>query len=782
MTRLVRAFLVTFSVLISTVPVLASDLTGRVLDSTQAALSGVRLVLVERATGREWIGSTEAEGQFRFAVPAAGAYLLKAELPGFRSAVLELGLDGTTPRRIEIVLEIGRLSDDIVVTATASPLLASEVARTAVVIDRRELERHHVPLVGDVLRSVPGLRVQQLGGPGSFTTVRFRGLREADTAVLLDGHQIRDAGGFRGDITSFFQQLMLSGVERIEIVPGASSHLYGSAASGGVINLVPRLDATTPSAEAQFEVGALGLVRSAVQSQGRLGARLQYGVGAQRLDVTNGLDGHGVFRNTTVGGMARFDVSRNIRLSGIAHLSDTPRADLNDSPFPIGPAGNELGFERGLGPVVGFVSDLDDPDARRESRLSTGIVSWSHRVTGRWNYAVSYQRTATRRNFPDGPALNAVLAGLGVSEFTAELNAIEGRHHAIQTRHHISMSDSHIVTFGAEYGREARTQQFVSQTRATGPTTDRQGSGAVFVQDQLSLLDRALNLTVSVRGQFFTIENPESVPELRDLETPDAYTGGAGIAYLIRRSGTKLRAQVANGFRAPSLSERFAIFNSSVGLLRVGNPLLRPERTLTVDGGVDQRLFEDRVQVSATYFHNRLQEIITSRRRLFQQANEEGGRSRGVEIGVRTLTPAGIEVGGGYTYTDTEFVPTSDVLRRDNTVASAGMSRPFESTPAHQWYVRGAVERGRWDLQTEYSGTSGYDEVLFSPRLFRPVLFGFDGYRRLDASATYEWRAGTRSSVDLYVRGQNILDVEYLEDGFRTPGASFWGGLRYRFR
>jgi outer membrane receptor protein involved in Fe transport len=783
MTRFVHTVFLTVSLVIVSVSAAASELAGRVLDTTQAAVPGVRITLIERTTTRQWIGSSETEGQCRFGDLRSGTYLLKAELPGFRTTVVEIVLDDA-PRHVEVVLEIGGLSDEIVVTATASPLLSSEVARASTVIDAGEIERRNVPLLGEVLRGLPGVRVQQLGSPGSFTTVRFRGLREADTALLIDGHQIRDAGGFRGDITSFFQQFVLSNLDRIEIVPGASSHLYGSSANGGVINLVPRLGAGPPGADAQFEAGALGLVRASLQSQGRLGERLQYSAGAHRIDVTTGLDDHGIFRNTTLGGLSRFDLSRNIHVSAIAQFSDTPRADLNDSPFPIGPPGNELGFERGLGPVVGFVSDLDDPDARRESRLSTAVVSWSHQLTGHWNYSVSYQRTSTQRNFPDGPALNPRLAGLGVPEFPADLSLIEGRHQAVQTRHDVSIGTRQLVTLGAEYHREARRQQFVSRATnaSTGPTSDRQGSSAVFVQDHLSLFDRALNVTVSFRGELFTVENPESVPELRGLETPDAYTGGLAIAYLVGGSGTKIRAQAANGFRAPSLSERFAIFNSSVGPLRVGNPLLRPERTMTVDGGIDQRLFGDRVQLSATYFHNRLQEIITSRRRLFQQANEKGGRTRGVETSVRAVPRAGIELSAGYTHIRADVIPTSDVLRSDNTIARAGVSRPFESTPAHEWYARGAVERGRWGFHTEYAGTSGYQEILFSPRLFRPVLFDFDGYRRLDAIATYRWPAGRRASIDVYVRGQNILDDEYVEDGFRTPGASFWGGIRYRFR
>jgi hypothetical protein len=188
------------------------------------------------------------------------------------------------------------------------------------------------------------------------------------------------------------------------------------------------------------------------------------------------------------------------------------------------------------------------------------------------------------------------------------------------------------------------------------------------------------------------------------------------------------------------------------------------------------------VYVSGTYFHNRLKEIITSRRRLFQQTNERGGTARGVEIGVRTMPTDAIELGGGYTHTRTELIPTAAILRADNSIAPAGVPRRFESTPGHDWYLRAAVDRARWRLHVEYTGTSGYDEVLFSPTSFRPVLFPFEGYDRVDATVTYRLLTGARAALDLYARGQNILDGEYLEDGFRTPGASFWGGVRYALK
>jgi vitamin B12 transporter len=786
MTSLVRGFLAvpTITIFLTTAPAGADEIAGRVLDASQAYVSGARLTLMERATGRQRIATSDTAGLFRFINLSAGAYLLKAEFSGFQTEVIDVFLDNTSrgADELEIVLQIGPVSDEILVTATASPLRSSEAGHASTVVDARTFERRGLPLVGDVLRGLPGVRVQRLGDPGSFTTVRFRGMRDVDTAVLLNGYPIRDVGGLRGDVSSFFQELFLVNLDRVEVVPGASSHLYGSSGSGGVINLVPPAGATQTAIDARVEAGALGLARGALQAQGSAG-RLHYGAGAHWLDVARGLDAHDVFRNTTLSGLARVDVSPTVYISGIAHYSNTPRADLNTSPFPIGPSGKELEFERGLGPVAGFVRDLDDPDARRESRLWTAVGSWHHRPTAAWSYSLSYQRTDARRDFPEGPGVSPILGALGVSQIPADLNLVEGTYRAVYMRHDVEIGRYQSVTVGAERTWESRTQRYVSRATnvSTGPTTDRQASAAVYVQDHLWLLDRALNITGSFRGQFFTVENPVGVTELRGLETPDAYTGGLAVAYFLEASGTKIRSQAANGFRAPSLAERFAVFNSSIGPLRVGNPLLRPERTLTIDGGVDQRMFGGHAQVSATYFYNRLQEIITSRRRLFQQANEAGGLSRGVELAAHAVPKAGVQLRGSYTYTRADLIPTADLLRSDNTIARAGVARPFESTPAHEWSFGAVVERLGWNVGAEYARTSKYEEVLFSPRVFRPVLFEFGGLRRLDAVAAYGWRSA-HGVIEPYVRAQNILDDEYLEDGFRTPGVAVWAGLHYRFK
>lgn len=220
----------------------------------------------------------------------------------------------------------------------------------------------------------------------------------------------------------------------------------------------------------------------------------------------------------------------------MVHFSDTPLADLNESPFPVGPRGNELGFEKGEGPVTGFVHNLNDPDSWRSAHLGTGIFSWQHRLNNRWSYSLYYQNTGTSRDFSDGPELDLFLSQIGVFEFPFDSSLLEGEIHVVGTQHHLQAGEHYLLLLGVEQEKESRSSQFISRTFQGG-----QSSTAFFVQDQVNLCNRKLQMVASFRSQFFEVDNPESIPELQGLDTPDAYTGALAVSYLLRRTGSKVR-------------------------------------------------------------------------------------------------------------------------------------------------------------------------------------------------------------------------------------------------
>ncbi|HEU4387396.1 MAG TPA: TonB-dependent receptor, partial [Blastocatellia bacterium] len=334
-----------------------------------------------------------------------------------------------------------------------------------------------------------------------------------------------------------------------------------------------------------------------------------------------------------------------------------------------------------------------------------------------------------------------------------------------------------LVTAGLEAEREQLTQSFTSPFFSTPETTDIQRSIAFFAQDQISLLDGRLQLAAAFRTQSFSLKNPGSVPEIQGIDIKRALTGDGSVAYSLRSSSTKLRAHIGNSFRSPSLSERFSIFQG----VRIGNPFLRPERAISVDGGIDQQLFGDRVRASATYFYSRLQEVITSTS-LLNTTNGRGGLARGFELSASASPVATLDVSAAYTYTNSAQELPAGSLRSDNVFLPAGTSSPAFSIPRHSFSF-GLNQRvgKRLNLNFDLYAVSEHQFPLFDPIFFSQVITIFDGYTKADVGASYSRGIGERIQMTVYGKVDNVFDRSIVDEGFRQPGAAATGGLRIRF-
>jgi outer membrane receptor protein involved in Fe transport len=203
---------------------------------------------------------------------------------------------------------------------------------------------------------------------------------------------------------------------------------------------------------------------------------------------------------------------------------------------------------------------------------------------------------------------------------------------------------NNLVTAGFEYEHESLFQNSIPSFSAFNRTTDRQHTFAFFGQDQMFLLDGKLQLSGAVRGQYYRIRAADRPAFLNNVTAERSITGDGSIAYFIRSTGTKLRGHVGNGFRAASLFERFGAGTfPNVGFVRFGDPTLRAEQSISVDAGVDQRFYRDRVLVSLTYFYTRLQRAIAftgfaidplGAGRFSGYVNRPGGLARGLESSV----------------------------------------------------------------------------------------------------------------------------------------------------
>ena len=303
----------------------ATAITGRVTDPQGAAVPGATVTLYarERTTVR-LSTTTDDAGAFRFERLAPGAYLVEAQASGFaRTTARETRAARGTTAQLDITLEVAGVETEVVVTASDTPQPVDEVSKAVTVIGRGEIDARDEFSIAESLRTVPGLRVQQSGGPGTLTAIRTRGLRTQDTAVLIDGLRFRDATTLNGDAASLLSDLIVTNPARVEVLRGSGSSLYGTNAIGGVVNIVTDEGGGPFRGSLFAEGGSLGFFRGRVQAAGGTeNNRVAYSVGATHLNVARGIDTDDAARNTSAQGRVLFRLSPTTTVSARVYTAD----------------------------------------------------------------------------------------------------------------------------------------------------------------------------------------------------------------------------------------------------------------------------------------------------------------------------------------------------------------------------------------------------------------------------------------------------------------------------
>jgi vitamin B12 transporter len=315
-----------------------AQITVRVTDPEGAVLPNAKVTLYTRDNSIRIDGLTDNNGACNFERLAPGEYLIEAGAIDFASAATHVvRVERNSNASVNISLPIAGVSEQVVVTAQATAQPVDEVSKAVSILDSREIDDRDETEISQALRSVPGLRVTQLGGPGSFTSIKTRGLRNEDTAVLIDGLRFRDAAAPQGDASAYLEDLIVTNVSRVEVLRGSGSSLYGSNAIGGVINLVTDEGGGPFHGSLLGEGGGLGMFRGRAQFAG--GTRndsIAYSAGFSHFNVSRGIDGQDESRNTSGQGRLVFRLTPTATLSGRLYATNS-RLQLNNSPQTVGP-------------------------------------------------------------------------------------------------------------------------------------------------------------------------------------------------------------------------------------------------------------------------------------------------------------------------------------------------------------------------------------------------------------------------------------------------------------
>jgi len=757
----------------------SASIAGTVKDENRAAVSGAEIRLRSR-TGIQLFTVSDGNGKYLFSSVAPGEYVIEVKAEGFATS----DSDQFSVRRGEsltrdVGLSVQSVNANVVVTATGTAQRVDETSKAITVIDDESIETKREITITESLRGVPSVRIQQQGSPGSLTSVRLRGQRSFDTALLLDGLRVRDASDINGSAAPLFGDLLPNDLDRVEVLRGSGSSIYGTNAIGGVINLIPATAGGDRHFEFGFDGGSLALFRERLRASGGLGKRAGFSFGLSRVDVRHGVDGNDEYGNTVGSGRIQFSPTPTSTLS--ANFYGTiSNARLNDSPFALPAA-----FTSGLYPraIEGttFHADLNNPDKGRRSRVLIGSVRYSDQASDTFSYSIAYQHVGARRRNYNGPLIDPKFAAFYPFGDFALQNIDNGATDTLDARTNVQLGRHNLVTGGFEYEHESIFQSSDPPFSAFNNTTDRQRTVAVFGQDQLFLLDDRLQISFGARAQAFRIRAADRPGFLSAVAPKTSVTGDGSIAYFIRSTATKLRAHVGNGFRAPSLFERFGAGTfAQAGFVRFGDPTLSPEQSIGVDAGFDQRIARDRARFGATYFYTHLQRVIAFTSfatdplglgRFSGYANQPGGISRGVETYLEATPFRGAHWTASYTFTNSDrFVPSRG-------------TQPEYVIPKHLFGMTINQRYRAFIISFDLNRTGAYIAPVFENDVpFRTAELTFPGYTKADIFGSFEHAASDRLVLTFFAGAENLFNTTFYENGFRNPGMVARAGVRVAFR
>ncbi len=648
-----------------------AHLSGRLTDLSGYGIGNVKVTaqLEDNANTRIWSAVSSADGAYLLAVPP-GRYHIHFQRSSFIPRDVVLDLATSENRTLDLRLEIERVSENVVVTANAEPLENSRTAAPVDEITREQISQRQSVTLPDLLYTQPGISVARTGPIGGLATIFLDGGNSNYTKVLVDGVSVNDPGGFVS-----FSNLTLDNVDKVEVVHGAESALYGSDAMSGVIQLFTHQGTTrTPSFDLFAEGGSFSSARGGAQVSGLLGA-FDYSASGSYFQ-TDGQGQNDAFLNRSFSGNFgyKFSDSNRVRL--------TVRSNSSFAGTP--------------GPTLQGPSN---PAASDALHILAAGLNWDFHTGSHWEH----QLMATETRILD------VSADPPFSPFVDQLNRA-----GLQEQ----------STFYYRQGLVAAGYSNEVENGFPGTLHAHRDNQAGFL-DARYQPHRRVTLNAGVRveanGSFGTRVVPRA---------------GAVLALRYGRGfwgDTRLRTSYGQGIKEPGLEQSFATDSCDPG-----NPSLRPERSRTYYAGFEQLLDSDKLRLSADYFTNRFRDIISFAPGSVTPGcpfgtgnffNTDLARARGVNFSLESRPFRWLAIRGNYSYDDTR------VLKSANPFADPALQpgnpllrRPLSSGAL---IVNVGWRRMNWNFSGYFTGRR--DDSNFAD----PTQFENPGYARFDLATSY---------------------------------------------
>ena len=691
-----------------------AHLSGSLLDPSGAAIPEVRVTAHSEnsSSAQTWTATSTTDGAYSLTIPP-GRYRVRFERSSFLSREFALDLASGESKTLDLRLGIQEASDTVVVTGNTQPLEIDRTPAPVDVITRQTIEQRQLITLPDALLQVPGASFARTGRIGGLATFFLDGGNSDFTKVLVDGTPVNEPGGAFN-----FSNFTLDNVDKVEVVHGAESALYGTDALAGVVQVLTHRGTTqTPALKLFAEGGSFGSARGGAEISGLIGA-FDYSASGSYFQ-TDGQGPNDSFINRSFAGNFgySFSDSNQLRL--------TVRSNSSFAGIP--------------GPILLAPPSFTQFDDLRN--LSANL-SWDFHTGSHWEHRLMGSDARTLDNNADPATFGNFVDQFNRAGFE-ELSTYSFQKGAASAGYQYEVENGYP---GALFGLHAR-----------------RNNQAGFLDARWLPMSRII-LSAGVRAEDNTSFGTRVVPR-------------AGVVLAVRYArgfwgDTRARISYGQGIKEPAMEESFG-----TDPCFPGNPSLRPVRSRTVDVGIDQYFGPDRALVSLTYFTNNYRDMITSTPGaptstcVFGTAqffNTDLARARGVNLSTKLRLYKWLTVDGNYSFDDTR------VLQAPNATFAAQLpGNHLLRRPVNSGTLFADLAFHRWTIDFGGYFTGRREDANF----LAPAIVENPGYAVFNIATRYDIGRG----VSFYGRVTNLFDKQYQDSiGYPALGRDFRLGVNYR--
>jgi outer membrane receptor protein involved in Fe transport len=701
----------------------AAQIKGTVTDPSGAPVVGAQVSVVDRV-GVEAQTATGASGSFEILTAPDSRLVITS--PGFRTEEIDLA---TAQSPLAVRLTLAPVIDSVRVVGSAIDVAATQQGSSVNIIPREEIRQSNQPMAVDLMRYIPGLAFSQTGFTGGVAGLFIRGGYPDFNLVEIDGVPVNAFGG-----NFDFAHVATESLDRVEVVRGPQSSLYGPYANSGVINFVTREPEGPINLDVLAEGGSYHERRFGVSGGGQW---LGFGVAASasRMDDDGPVVNSG-YRNENL----TLNVTRRFGRQSLSLHGDFDSNSVGE-PGPWG--SNPLGLFTGI-----------DTVSRSKNNFSDYLFHYEGDLSGRVKQEVFGSFFLNNNGYasPYGFSSNKDLRGQG------------------ESRTVIAIARHYVAAVGVSEALEEVRNTFVTDAAfSTFPI--RRNDTAFYLENRFEISGHVF-LNAGVRGELIRTGAIPGDGYLRPFfptQTVAAVNPKIAAAYV--QGATRLHTSFGTGIRPPGAFD----------LAYTDNPSLKPERTRSFDAGIERRLFHDRLSLDATYFYNRFYDLIVilggslSRLSNYQTDNIANSRAQGAEFSAQLRPVRWLFLTGAYTRLDTKILSLNGSVNQAPTNLSVGQAllrRPGDSGSLTASFTRGKFS----------GGVSGYfrGSVLdVEPSLGASAgLFQNPGYANIGVNLNYAIGRGLTAYGNL----RNALNQSYEEVfGYPSPRLNFVAGMKWTY-